>query len=710
MSTPAKGAGAKKPPARKTPAKKPAAKAPAKDKPAMAASPAAAPKPAVPDTTTAWSVPLPPNSLQGFGFGATYPTVIFHCVTPATSPAERAELLQRFEALFEGAKGVAQLDPFVDPAEGSQVQDTAVWFAALADRLQRMADLPVYMTARPLMPTRNGMSYLVPVLSRGIKPTSDLLVLACRAFAAARKPERDKLRPEAQTAFGQLLASALTTSNTPRLVKAAIENGITFQELPGSMVLYGVGRKSVMMDSTFTPFCSNIGARLAKFKQQSTSLLRRAGLPAPNNGIAVDEAQALEFARQLGYPVVVKPADKDGGVAVQADLRTEDEVRQAFAAAAKVSKNVLVEEFIPGRDFRITVFRGKALWAVERVPAGVTGDGTSTIRQLVDAANADPRRGSTVYAALKKIKLDAEAAALLARNDMAVDTVPKAGEFVRLRRSSNVSSGGMPVVVTEKMHPDNARLAERAATVVGLDLAGIDLIIPDIAVSWRESRSGICEVNAQPELGGVTAGHLYPLVLKSLVRGNGHIPTIAVFGGAEADAVVARLAEGLTAQGVTVGVHDRGGVRVGAETILDGELHPLRAGRMLTMDRRVEAIVLGVLDARLLQQGLPLDRIDALFLTGEAPPTPDVVKNRTDGMLPEVLRLLLPHCRRVAALVPADEFDPTLQAALKPIGPIGHVVPKDQRETFLKGIVSQVAAAAREPAAGTGQGGRRPAA
>jgi cyanophycin synthetase len=671
---------------------------PAKTKsatPEPKSKPVAKPAPA-PLANTPWTIPHGPHSLPGLGFGLPYPAVILQCFVPATTPEQRAELAQRFEALFEGAKGLARLEPFSDPASGSERRDTIVWFCAIAARLQQMADLPVHAQPRAIGFGGSLVSFAVPALARGLEPTGALLALACKAFTASRKPEREKLRKQAHEAFRRLLGSALTTSNTPRLVKAAVENGIAFQEFPGSLVQYGIGRKSVLMDSTFTHYCSNIGARLAKYKQLSAGVLRRSGLPAPPNGIAMDESQALEIARRLGYPVVVKPADKDGGIAVQADLRTEDEVKTAFAAAYKVSKSVLVERFIAGRDYRITVFRGKAVWAVERVPASVTGDGSATIRGLVEATNADPRRGSTVYAALKKIKLDAEAEALLARDGLTFDSVPAAGQFVRLRRSSNVSSGGMPVVVTDRMHPDNARLAERAATVIGLDLAGIDLIIPDIATSWREIESGICEVNAQPELGGVTAGHLYPLVLKSLVGGNGHIPTVAVLGGARADELTASLVAALAAQGLCVGNHDRAGVHVGSETILPGQLNALRGGRILTMDRRVEAILLGVIDPTILLQGLPVQNIDALLVTGDLPSRPDSPAIQTRQVLRDMLRMILPHCRNVVLLDTGDTFDPGLRAVLEQLSKTKRTVSPGEHGAFLANLVKGITTAARK--------------
>lgn len=683
-----------------------ASAAPAKTSPAKAkAKPAAkkakaAPAAAVPSPPAEgpWSMPRPAFAIQGYAFGMAYPSTLFHCAIPPTTREQRAELAARFEALLAGAKGLHRLDPFEDPAQGSERGDTAQWLCALAGRLQQLANLPVYASPRPVARGPHAMSLLVPSLTRGVQATSDLLKLMCTAFAQPDLRALKALREQANTAFAALKKSALSTSNTPRLVKAAIDNNIAFQELPASMIIYGIGKKSALMDSTFTHECSNVGARLAKYKHMSTAYLRRAGLPAPSNGIALSEDQALDIAHKLGFPVVVKPADKDGGIAVQADLRTDEEVRWAYEGVRKVTSMALVEKFYEGRDYRIVVFRGKAIWAKERQPAGVTGDGKSTIQELAERVNTDPRRGSDVYAPLKKIVLDDDAERLLARDGLSADSIPKNGEFVRLRRRANVSAGGTPIAVTDRMHPDNARVAERAADLLGLDLAGVDLIIPDIAQSWRDVPAAICEVNAQPELGG-DAEHLYPQVLKALVRGSGHIPTVAVLGGSKAQDVAARIVAALSAQGLCVGSHDRAGVHVGAETVLSGALETLRAGRILTMDRRVETIVLSTLDIDILRQGLPVQQIDLLLLTGEAPPEPPLAQGNGRRLLVEAFRLIAPHCRAVMALATPDEFDPDLRAAVKQALRLNRVLTGKERTPFLRNLVGGIVTAVRKSAA-----------
>lgn len=323
----------------------------------------------------------------------------------------------------------------------------------------------------------------------------------------------------------------------------------------------------------------------------------------------------------------------------------------------------------------------------------MTGDGKSSIFELAERVNADPRRGTDVYSPLKKLVLDEDAEQLLARDGLSPDTVPKKGEFVRLRRRANVSAGGTPIPVFDKMHPDNARLAERAAEVLCLDLAGVDLIIPDITRSWRDVPSTICEVNAQPELGG-DAEHLYPQVLTALVPHGGHIPTIAVLGGKLADEIAPKLADALNERGLTVGSHDRSGVRVGRETVLAEDMAPLRGGRMLTLDRRVDTLLLGALDINVLRQGLPVQQIDMLLLTGDVAKEPEFAKGKR--LLPEMLRLIAPHCRNLVALAPAEHFDPELRAAVQQTVKLSRVIRPEQRAAFLGQVVNGVIAAVRK--------------
>ncbi|KPQ37992.1 MAG: putative D-alanine-D-alanine ligase, partial [Porphyrobacter sp. HL-46] len=357
----------------------------------------------------------------------------------------------------------------------------------VVDACQAAAGLPICETARVLDDLPEGGRCQIPSLGRSIGPLSALLQCLLAVMPILIEGRRDlPLENELMRLHGVLAKSNFRSSNMPRFVRAAHGLRLPFRELPGQFLLLGEGVHGRWLDSTFTDATPFIATQLARGKLLGAAHLRLAGLPVPPHRRAATVAEAQAAARALGYPVVVKPADLDGGTGVAAGLQDAEDVARAYEAARRHSASIIVEKHIEGRDYRLTVFQGEVVWAVERVPAGVTGDGKACIAELVAAANADPRRGSGDHAPLKRLMLDDEANALLAQSGISADTVPPAGCFIRLRRAANVASGGMPVAVFERVHPDNAQLAVRAAAALRLDLAGVDLIIPDIARSWRE--------------------------------------------------------------------------------------------------------------------------------------------------------------------------------------------------------------------------------
>ena len=633
---------------------------------------------------TPWKLIGEPRLLTGFGYGFSYPSVFLKVQLPDISSAERADLSARFDGFFdkiEGIKPLAPLDEGTGPAGGipQGAIATARWFALIASRLVLRAGLPVVQPARVVRASSDACTIAAPTLTRGLAPLAGLLKLALETFRTdPAAPNFAELRALAERQMQQLLAANLTTSNTPRLVKAAVERGVAFQELVGTNVVqYGLGRKSAIFDSTFTQRTPTISARLARHKHEAAAMLRRHRLPVPDHALVADEAQAIAAAEMLGYPVVVKPADQDGGLAVQAGLQSRQELVEAFALAQRVSKKILVERHAPGRDYRLTVFHDRCVWAVERQPAGVTGDGLSTISQLVEAANAEPGRGSGPHSPLKLLKIDSEALGILATEGFTADGIPKEGQFVRLRRASNVSSGGMPVAVFDTMHPDNARLAVRAARALKLDLAGVDLIIPDLAVSWKESGAAICEVNAQPELGGVTSNHLYPQILKGFLGGNGHIPTVAILGGQQAETISQELSDHLLGKGMLAGLHNRRGISIGADVIEEGFIPQISAGAMLAGNQSVDALIFGATNFGVAFHGLPVPRIDVLLITGEA-----IEQGVAAGLPPRAqavqsLQALRGNCSSVLMLETEEGIDANLAFALDSIGLNPHRLPRD---------------------------------
>src|SRR5439155_532034 len=225
-----------------------------------------------------------------------------------------------------------------------------------------------------------------------------------------------------------------------------------------------------------------------------------AGLPVPRSDVVTTEEEAVAAAARLGFPCVVKPLDGNHGRGVHLDLRSEAAVRAAFPGALAESRSgdVVVESYVAGNDYRVLVIGGRLAAVAERVPASVTGDSEHTVRELVEIANADPRRGIGHEKVLTRIRVDSAAEALVRDQGFELDAVPAAGTSIKFALTGNMSTGGTSIDRTMEAHPDNVEIAETAARVVGLDVAGIDFICPDIATPVRETGGAIVEVNAAP--------------------------------------------------------------------------------------------------------------------------------------------------------------------------------------------------------------------
>ncbi len=617
----------------------------------MTASPVAA----APGTGPAWSILQPGRGYAGFAYGHRYPVLAVALQGQAIGAPLRKALWQ---LLVKAAPGLAAQEE--GGGAGGEVEGTLDWPQAVAwlltlwQQLQEAQGLAVFETGKAAALPGGGVRCLVPVAPGGHRQMAQIVAAFVdwlRDAGDAAGIAGDDPAPARSASLVEAVAGlavlAPVASNAPRFGRAAYQLGMPTLALPGGVTQFGLGSTGRRLDSSFTDVTSVIATKLARNKLWASALLAQAGLPVPAHVLVADADGAATAARQLGYPVVVKPADLDGGVGVAAGLESEADVRQAFVAAREVSQQVLVERHVQGRDYRLTVFQDEVIWAIERVPAAVEGNGVLTVTQLVAQVNADPRRGTGQHAPLKKLILDAEAEALLERQGLSVDAVPANGQLVRLRRAANVASGGRPVAVHDQVHPDNAALAVRAAQALGLDLAGIDLLIEDISRSWREGAGNvaICEVNAQPNLGQTTAAHLYAQILQRMVPAGGRVPIFLVLGGDQPEAWLAALSEVLTGQGLRVGVAGPHGVSIGSVSVADQPLRLHEAGRMLALNRQVDAMVIAITEDSVLTTGLPWPHYDVLVLArANLPAGPRLAGLAPDDILREWFQALLPAC------------------------------------------------------------------
>ncbi len=418
----------------------------------------------------------------------------------------------------------------------------------------------------------------------------------------------------------KLLAHASTESpqglNTQYFIQAARELTIPYRRLSGNIFIFGLGLKSYRLDSSFTQMTSAIAIGIARDKRKTRNLLRMAGLPIVSRQYNVTSYdQAIKQAQDLGWPVVLKPHSMDGGKNVFAGLKNAESLKNAFDKLDKLNNRcgLIVEPFVAGKDYRLQVFNGVVFRAIERVPAGITGDGVRTVSELVIAENLNPLRGDRLdmRSPLKRLELNEEAIELLRDQSLSVHDIPKSNQFIRLSNTANIATGGTPVSVIDTVHPDNLAMASRAIQIIGLDLGGVDIIMPDISKSWMEGNAAIIEVNAQPQLG---PGQQHE-ILKQLIDGDGRIPVIFIVGNYdELKHHISEVCDKLDQKDINLGIGHQNGVTINSESVARASLSAYRAGEILAIDRLVGAILLIFDDLMCLSDGLAFDMVDTLIV------------------------------------------------------------------------------------------------
>jgi cyanophycin synthetase len=414
--------------------------------------------------------------------------------------------------------------------------------------------------------------------------------------------------------------------STHAIIDEAVSRDIPWIRLDHhSLVQLGQGVHQQRIRATMTSRTSSIGVDIASDKALTNQLLNAAGLPVPRSETVADADEAVRAARSIGFPVVVKPLDGNHGRGVSLDLRSDDEVRRAFDVARAESRvgDVVVETYVAGNDHRVLVIGGKMVAIAQRIPAGVTGDGIHSVRVLVDRENADPRRGIGHEKVLTKIRVTEAALELLQTQGLTLDSVPEKGQRVQLALTGNMSTGGTSVDKTMEAHPENVEIAETAARVIGLDIAGIDFIVPDIAVPVREQDGAIVEVNAAPGF----RMHTHPTVgepqyvarpvidLLFPAGSDARIPIVAVSGTNGKTTTVRMIAHILKLMGRRVGMTTTDGIVIDGRLIKKGDMSGPRSAQMVLQNPLVDTAVFEVARGGILREGLGYDRNDVAVVT-----------------------------------------------------------------------------------------------
>ena len=416
--------------------------------------------------------------------------------------------------------------------------------------------------------------------------------------------------------------------STGSIIEEAVSRGIPWIRLNKySLCQLGYGTNQKRIQATVTSETSSIGVDLASDKEDTKHLLEQAEIPVPKGEIIRSQAGLEDAVENLGYPIVLKPVNGNHGRGITTNIQNWEDACTALAAAKEVSRSVIVEQYITGDDYRLLVINYKLVAAAKRTPAGVTGNGKSTIQELIDEVNSDPRRGYGHEKVLTQITVDAMTLGILKQYGYSLDTVLPDGEWIKLKDTANLSTGGTSTDVTDIVHPYNVFMAERIARIIGLDICGIDVMTSDISIPLPETKGAVLEVNAGPGfrmhlaptsgLPRNVAAHVVDMLYPPGVESR--IPIVAITGTNGKTTTTRLIAHIMRMKGHKVGYTTTDGVYIQNRLLMQGDCTGPASAEFVLRDPTVDFAVLETARGGLLRAGLGFHSCDVAVVTNVAP-------------------------------------------------------------------------------------------
>ncbi|QDL08565.1 cyanophycin synthetase [Brasilonema octagenarum UFV-E1] len=441
-------------------------------------------------------------------------------------------------------------------------------------------------------------------------------VRLCQSIVDRGRYPKAELEQDLQD-LKDLWRDAALGPSTDTLVKEAEKRGIPWMQLGARFLIqlgYGVNQKRVQ--ATMTDHTSILGVELACDKEATKRVLANAGVPVPRGTVINfldDLLEAIEYVG--GYPIVIKPLDGNHGRGISINITSREEAEAAYDSARQVSRAIIVERYYTGRDHRVLVVDGKVVAVAERVPAHVVGNGKSTVFELIEETNKDPNRGDGHDNVLTKIELDRTSYQLLEKQGFTLNSVLPKNEICYLRATANLSTGGIAIDRTDEIHPENIWLAQRIVKVIGLDIAGIDIVTADISRPLREVDGVIVEVNAAPgfrmhvapsqgisrNVGGAVIDMLFPADKIT------HIPILAVTGTNGKTTTTRLLAHIFKQTNKVIGYTTTDGTYIGDYLVESGDNTGPQSAQLILQDPTVEVAVLETARGGILRSGLAFE-------------------------------------------------------------------------------------------------------
>lgn len=579
------------------------------------------------------------------------------------SLAEAPESLERVKNFFLDAIPVARESEFLSSTEKwIQMPDLQVsWFLAISEIICRDFSWQPAL-GRVATSKDSNLQLFVPCPDQRVGlPAARVAQMAVTMAPYVGTSEQADSQSKLSAAYRQTRTLARQhglNQSTLALARCAAQRGIPVSRLvvPGQHTQLGQGRYAKSIMETCTNQTSLVGRMMSHDKFATSTLLSRAGLPTPDTRIVNSVEEAISIVQQLNFPLVVKPRASGKGNGVTVGVKTTEELHEAVHAAAQFRQGAVIERYVVGKDYRLLVVNGCFVAAARRVPACVTGDGCSTVAQLVEQENRDPQRGMHFERLREQIELDADALKQLASAGHSLHSIPPVGQIVHLRNVANISRGGTSEDVTDMVHPDNRRLAERAARLIGLDITGIDFLTPDISRSWRDIPCAILEVNATPGLRPHLGSNSDRDVLSPIIdylfpdQMDGRVPTVGITGSLGKTTTAQMVASILAASGKTTALSTTQGGWIGQDRVHSGDVAGGRMAQQLLQDPGVEAGVFELSRGGLLKRGMTLDAVDVGVLLNVYDNHLGIDGISTRKQLAAVKSLVIRHARKSVVL------------------------------------------------------------
>ena len=412
--------------------------------------------------------------------------------------------------------------------------------------------------------------------------------------------------------------------STGSIVEEAVARNIPWIRLGrNSLVQLGYGVNQTRFQATITGNTSSIAVDIACNKELTKKMLNDAAIPVPTGDLVFDEEGLERVVQKIGYPLVLKPLDGNHGKGSSINVNDFETAKIGLAHAQNYSQKVIVERYITGYDFRILVINHKMIAAARRVPAHIVGDSKLNIQELIDKENLDPRRGYGHENVLTEILVDKDTNELLEKLNYTLESVPKNGEIVYLKSTANLSTGGTSIDVTDMVHPENIVMAERVSRIIGLDVAGIDIMAENLTQPLRESGGAILEVNAAPGFRmhlapseGLPRNVAAPVVDMLYPQGKPvRIPIIAVTGTNGKTTTTRLISHIVKNNGFRVGFTTSDGIYIQNTMLTKGDTTGPLSAEYILKDPTVEFAVLETARGGILRSGLGFSTCDIGVLT-----------------------------------------------------------------------------------------------